>query len=289
MNGCTIDGTISHVIFQNEENGYTVLRLVTSDGEAVTVVGSIPCAAPGEDLIVTGRWVNHPVHGDQVEARQVERHMPTTEDEIYNYLASGIIKGVGPSTAGSIIQTFGAASLTVLEEEPEKLTRIKGISARRAQEIGASYRYQTGMRRLLEFLSLNDLPLSLALRLYRRYGGDAMDAVRDNPYLLVDELYGVDFAVMDEIALSMGIAGDSRRRVEAAVLFELTYNLNNGHVFLPRDKLAAAAAQLIDCPGDMVETALDDLVGRGTIRCQRVARVDACYLRRLYEAETGVL
>ena len=288
MNGCTIDGTISHVIFQNEENGYTVLRLVTSDGEAVTVVGSIPCAAPGEDLIVTGRWVNHPVHGDQVEARQVERHMPTTEDEIYNYLASGIIKGVGPSTAGSIIQTFGAASLTVLEEEPEKLTRIKGISARRAQEIGASYRYQTGMRRLLEFLSLNDLPLSLALRLYRRYGGDAMDAVRDNPYLLVDELYGVDFAVMDEIALSMGIAGDSRRRVEAAVLFELTYNLNNGHVFLPRDKLAAAAAQLIDCPGDMVETALDDLVGRGTIRCQRVARVDACYLRRLYEAETGV-
>ena len=288
MNGCTIDGTISHVIFQNEENGYTVLRLVTSDGEAVTVVGSIPCAAPGEDLIVTGRWVNHPVHGDQVEARQVERHMPTTEDEIYNYLASGIIKGVGPSTAGSIIQTFGAASLTVLEEEPEKLTRIKGISARRAQEIGASYRYQTGMRRLLEFLSLNDLPLSLALRLYRRYGGDAMDAVRDNPYLLVDELYGVDFAVMDEIALSMGIAGDSRRRVEAAVLFELTYNLNTGHVFLPRDKLAAAAAQLIDCPGDMVETALDDLVGRGTIRCQRVARVDACYLRRLYEAETGV-
>jgi len=288
MNGCTIDGTISHIIFQNEENGYTVLRLVTNEGEAVTVVGSIPCAAPGEDLIVTGRWVNHPVHGDQVEAEQVERHMPTTEDEIYNYLASGIIKGVGPSTANSIVQRFGAASLTVLEERPEDLTRIKGISPRRAKEIGESYRYQTGMRRLLEFLSLNDLPLSLALRLYRRYGGDALDAVRENPYLLVDELYGVDFAVMDEIALSMGMAGDSRRRVEAAVLFELTYNLNNGHVFLPRDKLIAAASQLIDCPADLVEAALDDLIGRGSVRCQQVAKVEACYLRRLYDAETGV-
>lgn len=285
---CTIAGAISHVIFQNEENGYTVLRLVTSDGEAVTVVGTIPCAAPGEDLVVTGRWVSHPVHGEQVEARQVERHMPTTENEILSYLASGIIKGVGPATADRMVQRFGESTLRVLEEEPELLTKIKGITPRRAKEIGESYRYQTGMRRLLEFLSLNDLPLSLALRLYRRYGGEALEAVRENPYLLVDELYGVDFAVMDEIALSMGMAGDSRRRIEASVLFELTYNLGNGHVFLPRDKLIAAASQLIDCPPETVEVSLDDLIGRGAIRCQRVARVEACYLRRLYEAETGV-
>ena len=214
--------------------------------------------------------------------------MPTTEDEILNYLSSGIIKGVGPSTAGSIVQLFGVNSLTVLDESPEELTRIRGISPRRAKEIGESYRSQTGLRRLMEFLSINDLPLSLALRLFRRYGGKALDAVRDNPYLLVDELYGVDFAIMDEIALSMGMAGDSHRRVEAAVLFELTYNLNNGHVFLPRDKLIAASSQLIDCPPDMAEAALDNLIGRGAVRCQRVARVDACYLCRLYTAETGV-
>ena len=285
---CTIDGTIASVIYQNEENGYTVLRLVTTDGEAVTVVGSIPCAAPGEDLIVTGQWVSHPVHGDQVQAHQVERHLPTSEDEILRYLASGAVKGVGAATASRIVQRFGTNSLAVLEESPEELTKIKGITPRRAREIGESYRYQTGMRRLLDFLSVNDLPLSLALRLYRRYGGDALDAVRENPYLLVDEMYGVDFAVMDEIALSMGMAGDSRRRVEASVLFELSYNLNNGHVFLPRDKLIAAASQLIDCPPDMVESSLDDLIGRGAIRWQRVARVEACYLRRLYDAETGV-
>ena len=285
---CTIDGTISSVIYQNEENGYTVLRLVTSDGEAVTVVGAIPCAAPGEDLIVNGRWVSHPVHGDQVQAEQVERHLPTTEDEILRYLSSGVIKGIGAATAGRLVQKFGVNTLAVLEEDPDQLIKIKGITPRKAREISESYRYQTGMRRLMDFLSINDLPLSQALRLYRRYGGGALDAVRDNPYLLVDELYGVDFAVMDEIALSMGMAGDSRRRVEASVLFELTYNLNNGHVFLPREKLIAAAAQLIECPPDMVETALDDLIGRGAIRWEKVAKVEACYLRRLYEAETAV-
>ena len=289
MNGrCTIDGTILNLIYQNEENGYTVLRLVTGDGEVVTVVGTIPCAAPGENLIVTGRWVSHPAHGDQVQAEQVERHMPSTEDEILSYLSSGVIKGVGPSTAEKIVQRFGDSALRVLEEEPELLCKIHGISRRKALEIGESYRYQTGMRRLLDFLAVNDLPLSLALRLYRRYGGDALEAVRENPYLLVDQVYGVDFAVMDEIALSMGMPGDSRRRVEASVLFELTHNLNNGHVFLPRDKLLLAAGQLIGCPPEAAEEALADLIARGSIRTQQVARVEACYLRNLYEAETFV-
>ena len=103
MGGCTIDGTILQVIFQNEENGYTVLRLTTDDGEVVTVVGTIPCAAPGENLIVTGRWVSHPVHGDQIQAEQVERHLPTTEDEILSYLASGVIKGIGHTLADRIV------------------------------------------------------------------------------------------------------------------------------------------------------------------------------------------
>ncbi len=285
---CVIDGTIAGVVYQNGENGYAVLRVVTTEGEAVTVVGSIPCAAPGEDLSVAGRWVSHPVHGEQVEARQVERHLPSTEDEILRYLASGTIKGVGAATAARMVERFGADTLRVLEEDPDRLTRIRGITPRRAKEICESYRYQTGMRRLMDFLSANGLPMPLALRLYRRYGGGALDAVRENPYLLVDELYGVDFAVMDGIALSMGLPGDSRRRVEAAVLFELTYNLNNGHVFLPRDKLIAAASCLIDCPEELVEMALEDLTGRGAVRWEKVAKVEACYLRRLYEAETAV-
>ena len=284
---CTIDGTIAGVVYQNEESGYAVLRVVTVEGEVVTVVGAIPWAAPGEDLSVVGRWVTHPVHGEQVEARQVERHLPTAEDEILRYLSSGVIKGVGAATAARMVERFGADTLRVLEEDPDRLTAIRGVTPRKAKEICESYRYQTGMRRLMSFLSANELPLSLALRLYRRYGAGALDAVRENPYLLVDELYGVDFPVMDEIALSMGMPGDSRRRVEAAVLFELTYNLNNGHVFLPREKLIAAASQLIDCPTGLVEAALDDLTSRGAVRWEKVAKVEACYLRRLYEAETA--
>ena len=289
MNGrCTIDGTISHIIFSNEENGYTVLRLLTDDGELLTVVGTIPCAAPGENLIINGRWVEHPTHGTQVVAEEIERHLPTGEEDIISYLASGVIKGIGQATALRLVERFGERTLMVIEEEPELLTKVRGISERKAQEIAESYRYQNGMRRLLDFLTINSLPVSLAMRLYRRYGGDALDAVRNNPYLLVDELYGVDFSVMDEIALTMGIAGDNHRRVEAAVLFELSYNLGNGHVFLPREKLIAAAASLIDCAADRIEIALDDLITRGAVCCEQVAKVQACYLRRMYEAETGV-
>ena len=284
----TVDGTILSLIFQNEENGYTVLRLVTGDGEIITVVGCIPCAAPGENLIVTGVWMNHPTHGEQLKAEQVERHMPTTETEILSYLSSGVIKGVGPATAQRLVERFGVDTLQVLEEEPERIAAIKGITAKKAREIGDSFRYQTGMRRLLEFLSRNDLPLSLAMRLYRRYGLESMEAVLQNPYLLVDDFYGVDFSVMDEIALGMGFDGENQRRVEAAVLFELSHNLNNGHVFLPREKLLAAAQQLIGASEDQVERALDDLIARQTVVADAVGKVEGCYLWRLYEAELYV-
>ena len=283
-----VDGTVSSVIFQNEENGYAVLRLVTTDGELITAVGCIPFAAPGESLVLTGGWMTHPQHGEQFKALTVERHLPTEAGEILRYLSSGALKGVGPATAQRLVDRFGAATLQVLEETPERISTIKGITAKKAQEIAAAFRYQTGMRRLLAFLSRYDLPLSLAMRLYRRYGMEAVDAVQENPYLLVDEFYGVDFSIVDEIALSRGMDGGSGRRLEAAVLYELTYNLNNGHVFLPRDKLVAATAQLISCDSGAIEIALDNLIGRGAVVAQAVGRVEGCYLRRLWEAEAYV-
>jgi len=289
MNGqCSIDGTVLQVVFQNEENGYTVLRLLSGDGQVVTVVGAIPCAAPGEDLIVDGTWMTHPVHGEQVRADRVERHMPSTEAAIRTYLASGVVKGVGQATAERLVDRFGTDTLRVLDESPERLREVKGISERKARELLENWRRHAGLRHLMDFLTANDLPLALALRLYRRYGPDALDMLRRNPYLLVDDAYGVDFAVADQIALSMGLAGDSQRRVEAAVLFELSYNQNNGHVFLPREKLLAAAAALISCEPEAVEISLDQLAARGAVVCQRVAKGEACYLRRLWEAEKAV-
>ena len=284
----TIDGTILNTIFQNEENGYTVLRLVTGDGEIITVVGCIPCAAPGESLVLTGVWMTHPQHGQQFKAEEVERHLPTDATEILSYLASGVIKGVGPATAQRLVDRFGDDTLRVLEEEPERVADTKGITAKKAREIVEGFRHQTGMRRLLEFLSRYELPLGLAMRLYRRYGMEAADAVRENPYLLVDELYGVDFSVMDTIALSLGFDGSSRRRLEAGLLFELSHNLNNGHVFLPRDKLIAATAQLIGLDAGEVEISLDDLIGRRAVVQEMVGKVEACYLWRMWEAERYV-
>lgn len=285
----TVIGTILAVVFQNEENGYTVARIVTDDGEPVTVVGCIPCAAPGEELILTGRYTTHPQHGEQFAADEVERHMPTGETEILNYLASGVVRGIGPATAQKLVDRFGADTLDVLDGEPEKLKTIKGITDKRAREIAESWRELAGLRRVLDFLTKYDLPVGLAMQLFRRYGADAMDALRRNPYLLSGEAFGVDFSVSDEIALSMGFSGDSSCRTEAGVLFELSHNeQSGGHVFLPREKLVAATAQLLDGDTDTVEKALDDLLERGSVVQEQVANVEGCYLRRCHEAETYV-
>ena len=215
--------------------------------------------------------------------------MPTGETEILNYLASGVVRGIGPATAQKLVDRFGADTLDVLDGEPEKLKTIKGITDKRAREIAESWRELAGLRRVLDFLTKYDLPVGLAMQLFRRYGADAMDALRRNPYLLSGEAFGVDFSVSDEIALSMGFSGDSSCRTEAGVLFELSHNeQSGGHVFLPREKLVAATAQLLDGDTDTVEKALDDLLERGSVVQEQVANVEGCYLRRCHEAETYV-
>lgn len=147
------EGTVHSVIFQNAENGYTVLRLLTEEGEVVTVVGCIPCVAPGEHLTVSGVWENHPQHGEQLRAVELERMLPEDEEEIFDYLSSGICRGVGPATARRIVDRFGVETLDILEREPERLNLIKGITAKKAQEIAESFRQHMGLRRLMAFLA----------------------------------------------------------------------------------------------------------------------------------------
>ncbi len=284
----TIEGTVENVVFQNEENGYTVLSLLTDQGEVVTVVGCIPFAAAGEGMTVTGVWVNHPVYGVQMTAELVERRMPREEDEIVSYLASGVLKGVGPATAARLVERFGTDTLRVIEEEPEKLHTIKGITAKKATEISAAFRSLTGLRRVMEFLSRYDLQVTLAMGLLRAYGDETLTRLKENPYLLTDERCGVEFAAADEIALSMGFDGDDPCRTEAAVLYELNHNLSNGHVFLPHPKLVAATMELIGIDEETAEKALDDLTERRAVVCKSIANVEGCYLRRMYEAEVYV-
>ena len=283
----TWEGTVHSIIFENAENGYTVLRLLTGEGEVVTVVGCIPCAAPGEHLTVSGVWETHPQHGEQLRAVELERSLPEDEEEIFDYLSSGVCKGVGPATARRIVDRFGPETLDILEQDPGRLSLIKGITEKKAQEIAASFRQAMGLRRLMAFLAQYQLPPVLAMRLRQVYGDAALEKVRENPYLLSSDDCGVEFSATDEIAMSMGFSADCGERLRAAVTFELSHNENNGHVFLPRPKLVAATCQLLDCGEELVESALDDLIERRAVIQEPVANVEACYLRRLWEAEVS--
>ena len=280
----TREGTVQSVIFQNEENGYTVLRLVTEEGELITVVGCIPCAAPGEHLGVSGTWETHPQHGTQLRAEEVERRLPEDAEELISYLGSGICKGLGPATARRLVERFGAETAEVISSQPEKLSLIKGITARRAMEISESFRRHMGLRRLMAFLAQYGLPPVLAIRLRQIYGDGALDAIRRDPYLLSADAGGLPFSAADEIAMSMGFSARSPERLRSALLFELSHNEGNGHVFLPRGKLLAATAQLLG-DEDGVEEALDTLIDEGKVSSETVATVEACYLLRLHEAE----
>ena len=285
----TIMGTVLSVVFQNEENGYAVLRLVTDDGELLTLVGCVPCAAPGESLTATGSFSSHPQYGEQFSADAVERFLPSDETEILNYLASGVVRGVGPATAEKLVARFGERTLEVIESSPEKLTALKGMTDKRAREISQAFNEQMGLRRVMEFLAHYELPTALAVPLYRRFGANAMAALERNPYLLSDSAFGVDFSVCDEIALSMGFGGDAVLRTEAGLLFELSHNRDaGGHVFLPREKLLAATVQLLGCGADAAEKSLDDLIDARRIVQEPVANVLACYLRASWEDETYV-
>ncbi len=283
------DGVVQSVVFTNEENGYTVLRLLTDDGDLVTCVGCIPCAAPGERLTFTATEEVHPQHGEQYHVVDVERELPETEQEICDYLSSGICRGVGPATARLIVDYFGADTLRVMEETPEKLSRLRGVTDKKAAEIGRAFREHMGLRRLMSFLARYRLPPNLAMLLRRNLGDGALESIRSNPYLLTSDSYSVPFSVTDTIALELGFAEDSAFRIEAAVLFELVHNEGNGHVFLPRGKLIDASARLLDCAPDACESALDRLLERREIVEETVANVRACYLERLYQAEKGAV
>ena len=283
-----IEGTVSAVVYQNQENGYTVLRLDVGDGAAITVVGCMPGVAPGERISVQGAWMRHASYGEQFKAEAVERRLPAGTKAIYDYLSSGAVRGIGAAIARRMVEEFGEDALRVLEEHPEQLTKIKGITRKRALAIGENFRLQMGMRRLLEFLGEHEVPLQLAMPLYRKFGDRALEAIRGNPYLLVDEELGVAFSDADQLALSMGMEGDDPQRVEAALLFELTHNLDNGHTFLPRRKLIPATAQLIGVEDEALEDALETLLERGEVIQEAVAGEEAVYLHDLCEAEQYV-
>lgn len=283
-----IEGKVTSVIYYSDETGYSVLRLEVDDGSQAVVVGCIPMAAPGEFLTAWGTWVRHPSHGEQFKAEHTERTMPSGSDAIYDYLSSRVIKGIGPATAAMIVARFGDDSLNVLRDHPEKIATLRGMSMRKAEEMSAAFRRQTGMRMLMEFLGSAGLAPVLALRLYRYYGDEALDMVQDNPYILASVQIGASFADADALALAQGMEDDSPQRIAAALIFELRHNADNGHCFIPVNKLTDATAQLIGIDPSQIQEGLDMLLDSGEVIQEHVSNVDACYLSDLYEAEVYV-
>ena len=280
-----IQGAISAVVYQNYENGYSILRLNVGGSETVTVVGTIPMPAVGERLMVTGRWANHPSYGRQFEAEFLERLLPQSVSEILSYLSSRTIKGIGPKTAARIVEHFGEMTLQIMEREPERLSEVSGISREKAGEIGRAFQLQVGMRQIMEFFALHHLPAELAVRTYKLYGDSTVELLYDDPYLLMDDGLEAPFGAVDHFAIELGVAGDDPRRVEAGILFELNYNLTVGHSFLPQEKLAAATAQLLSIDLEPVQNGIVRLLETERLVQARLAGLTVLYLPQLYEAE----
>ena len=280
-----IQGTIGAVVFHNHENGYAVLRLRGADGQTVTVVGTIPMPAVGERLMVTGHWSAHQSYGKQFEAEFLERMLPQTAPEIVSYLSSRVIKGIGPKSAARIVEHFGDQTLMIMERQPERLAEVSGISPNRARIIGEEFRLRVGLRQIMEFFALHQLPAELAVRTYKLYGDQTMDLLSDDPYLLMDEGLEAPFDAVDRFAIELGVAGDDPRRVEAGLLFELRYNLTAGHSFLPEDKLIGATAQLISVEQEVIAEGIGRLLEADRlVRCT-LAGITVIYLPELYRAE----
>ena len=281
-----IQGVIASVIFQNYDNGYAVLRLSVGGGQGVTVVGTIPLPAVGERLMVTGKWNSHSSYGRQLEAEFLERLMPQSSMEILSYLSSRIIKGIGPKTAARIVDRFGDETLVIMERDPARLAEVPGISREKARTIGEEFRQRVGMRQLMEFFAMHQLPAELAVRTYKLYGESAVELLYEDPYLLMDESLDAPFGAVDRFAIELGISGDDPRRVEAGILFELRYNLTAGHSFLPEEKLLLATSQLLSIESETACKGIDRLLEAGRLERDQLAGITVDYLPELYAAET---
>lgn len=283
-----LQGTIGAVVYQNYDNGYAVLRLRCADGQTVTVVGTIPMATAGERLMVTGRWTSHASYGRQFEAEFLERLMPQTDMEILAYLSGRIVKGIGPRMAARIVERFGDKTLQIMEREPQRLTEVSGISRAKATAIGEEFRLRVGMRQLMEFFAAHALPTELALRMYKQYGEQAVELLYDDPYLLMDAGLDAPFGAVDRFAVELGVAANDPRRIEAGILFELRYNLQAGHSFLPEEKLVAATAQLLSVETEDISSGVARLTEAERLVRDTLAGLQLVYLPELHEAEVYI-
>lgn len=241
----TVAGIVDSIIYQNEENGYTVCEIEDSAGEPVTVVGIIPYLGEGDKITAYGSWTNHPTYGRQFKVENFEKTLPAEEGDILRYLAGGNVKGIGPKTAQKIVEQFGTDSFSVIEEHPEWLSEIPGITKKKAQSISESFKAMSGARAVMMFCSDYFTPQT-AMKIYKRWGGAAVDRIRNNPYRLCEDFRGISFNRADRIAMSMGLAADSDERIIHGLSYVLQQEaVRSGHTCIPDSTLLKCAVELL--------------------------------------------
>ena len=282
-----LTGTVDHIVFCNDDNGWTVLELDTGN-TVETVVGVLPRVQGGETLRLQGGWTDHPSFGRQFKATACESTLPTDAAAILRYLASGAVKGIGPATAARIVDRFGVDTFRILEEEPHELAKIKGISLSKAREMGQSFCSQFGIRELVMAFANYGLTTNEALRCYKKFGASTLTRVKENPYLLCTPGLHIGFERADSIAMAMNGERDDPNRMEAGVDYVLRHNLNNGHTCLPRDKVIPAAASLLDVATESVETAVERMLDDFLLWEETWDDRAYLFLPRLHEAESFI-
>ncbi len=280
-----ISGTVEHIVYQNEDNGYTVCELSVSDEDYITLVGQMPFLQAGEEIKALGLWTNHPSFGRQFKVEYFEKQLPASESAIRKYLASGAIKGIGVVLAERIVSKFGADSFDVIENHPDWLTDISGITPKKAKTISERFKETFGVRSVMMFCRDFFGP-SMAVKVYKKWGGSAVDIIKANPYKLCESIQGIGFETADRIASSLGSDKDSPDRLRAGIIYFLSHSASqNGHTFVPRDKLVPSASKMLETDDEKLEAPLEALIRDGTLISVKFGSREVIYLKDYFEAE----
>ena len=280
-----LSGTVEHVIYYNEENGYTICDLSIADDELITAVGLMPMTGAGDRLTVYGKWVHNPKYGRQFAVSQYERVMPADVESIYRYLASRTVKGVGPKLALRIVEEFGDDTFDVIENHPEWLANLKGISLKLAISISENFKEQAGIRSAMMFFS-DYFGVATTLKIYKRWGSRAVDIAKQNPYRLCNEIDGIGFERADSMAESLGFLNNNFDRVMSGINYVLIRNdIQNGHVCLPRGVLIESAAKLLCVDESITESAIVELLREGKLVAKESEQGQMIYRAEVYEEE----
>ena len=291
----SVQGTVERITYRNEDSLYTVARVACEERgpagrrrQTITVVGTFPFISVGETLLMKGEWTYHPEYGSQFRVESYESIVPATVKGIEKYLGSGLIKGIGPVTAKKLVAHFGTKTLDVIEHEPERLTEVEGIGEKKAEAITQAFEEQKEIRRVMVFLADHGVTPGLAIKIFRHYGNASIQAVRENPYRLADEIHGVGFKTADKIAAELGIEPVSQERITAGIVYVLNELASDGHVYYPEDALIKEVASVLEVEEALVKDAIPVLEERGSIVREMIQGQTAVYLAYLYRAEVNV-